>query len=330
MYYYNIIKRYPQYTRMFVAAPPRVHQGGPPLALGPPPLRRSTPCPTLRHATGRHHRRDPLKALPRGSAAGPSGLTYEHIHVRLLGLHGRFGGPLQDVGSVHDFLQGGPELTVQALHALLTLPGPFGLPPQLDKCAVYSADARAAASIPGQLGMHHAPDGLLAAGTPVGTPAFQEAHADRCVAHACHLMEDLEALPLAHPDRWLLLHSSLQGRVAHLPHGCLWTHVKAAVQRVSRGKAVNSAFATLGLPRVARLVTAQMTLPLCHDDLGLHRTSPAEGSATYLATAATAHKAMLNGPDAFRPFDGPSGVQLLTQFPYMAGLALCGCQSTRR
>jgi hypothetical protein len=123
------------------------------------------------------------------------------------------------------------------------------------------------AAVASQLGVRHAPDGLLAAQTPVGTPTFQ---ADRCAAHACHLMEDLTALPLADQDHWLLLHGSLQRRVAHLPGGCQWTHVKAAVQR-------------------------------------------AEGSAAYLAAAAT-HQAMLTGPEAFRPFDGPSGSQLWTQW----------------
>jgi hypothetical protein len=97
-----------------------------------------------------------------------------------------------------NFLQGSPEpTTLQTFHSLLTLAGSLGLHPQLDKFAVYSAEAGAAASIAGQLGVHHAPDSLLAAGTPVGTPAFQAAHADRCAAHVCHLMEDLEAPPLA-------------------------------------------------------------------------------------------------------------------------------------
>jgi hypothetical protein len=61
-----------------------------------------------------------------------------------------------------------------------------------------------------------------------------------------------------------------------------------------------------------------MTLPLRHGGLGLSCTSPAEGSAAYLAAdlaaAATTHQAMLNGPEAFRPFDGPSGAQLRTQW----------------
>jgi hypothetical protein len=55
---------------------------------------------------------------------------------------------------------------------------------------------------------------------PVLAPTiFQPAHADACADHACHLMADPQALPLADQDGWLLLHSSLQQRVTHLSQG---------------------------------------------------------------------------------------------------------------
>jgi hypothetical protein len=85
-------------------------------------------------------------------------------------------------------------------------------------------------------------------------------------------MEDLTALPLADQDRWLLLHGSLQRRVAHLPRGCQWTHAGAAVQR-AESQELDCAFAILGLPRVDGPVTAQKTLP--NGVLGLSCTSPA-------------------------------------------------------
>jgi hypothetical protein len=120
-------------------------------------------------------------------------------------------GPLKQVAAMNlarplayaddNLLQGAPEPTMRAFHALLTLAGPLGLHPKADKCAVYSVDAGAAAAVVSQLGVRHAPDGLLAEGTPVGTPSFQADHADHCAAHACHLMEDLTALPLADQDR---------------------------------------------------------------------------------------------------------------------------------
>jgi hypothetical protein len=69
------------------------------------------------------------------------------------------------------------------------------------------------------------------------------------------------------------------------------------------------------------MVTAQMTLPLCHSGLGLSRTSPAEGSAAYLAAAVTAQQAMHTGPEAFRPFDGPISTQLRPQRAALHGSA---------
>jgi hypothetical protein len=57
----------------------------------------------------------------------------------------------------------------------------------------------------------------------------------------CQLMEELQ-------DRWLLLHGSLQQRVAHFPRGCPWQHVGHAVQG-AENKAVDGVFARLGLPR---------------------------------------------------------------------------------
>jgi hypothetical protein len=74
------------------------------------------------------------------------------------------------------FLQGAREPTMRAFQVLTALDAPLGLCAQPDKCAVYSKDtAAAAASVATALGMHHAPAGLLAAGTPVGTAAFEAA-----------------------------------------------------------------------------------------------------------------------------------------------------------
>jgi hypothetical protein len=54
--------------------------------------------------------------------------------------------------------------------------------------------------------------------------------------------------------------------------------------------------------------------PPRHGGLGLSHTSPTDGVAAYLAAAATAHCAMHRGPEAFRPFHGPSGDVLCTQW----------------
>jgi hypothetical protein len=89
------------------------------------------------------------------------------------------------------FLQGAPEPTIRAYQALTALAAPPGLHAQLTKCTVYSEDAAAASAVANHLELQHAPEGLLAAGTPIGTPAFQSAHADACADHTCQLMEEL-------------------------------------------------------------------------------------------------------------------------------------------
>jgi hypothetical protein len=82
-------------------------------------------------------------------------------------------------------------------HALtaLTAGAPLGLRAQLVKCTVYSEDTAAAASVAAALGMHHAPDGLLAMGTPVGTTAFEAASVATCADNACTLTDRMQALP---------------------------------------------------------------------------------------------------------------------------------------
>jgi hypothetical protein len=64
----------------------------------------------------------------------------------------------------------------------------------------------------------------------------------------------------------------------------------------------------------SQLCLEQMTLPLRHGGLGLSCVDPALASAAYLAAAAAMHTAMREGPEAFRPFDGPSGALLRPQW----------------
>jgi hypothetical protein len=102
--------------------------------------------------------------------------------------------------------------------------------------------------------------------------------------------------------------------VAHLPQGQQRRHVRHAVQR-AESKAVGGVFAILGLPHEEGPLTVQITLPLYHGSLDLSRTGPAEGSDAYLAAAAAStHLTMGSGPQAFWPFERPSGKELSTQW----------------
>jgi hypothetical protein len=211
--------------------------------------------------------------------------------------------------AVHTFLQGAPAPTMQAFAALTALAAPLGLDAQPAMCATYSADGAAAILVASLMGVNHLPHGLLAAGTPVGTPAFQTAHANSCASCACFLMKELLALPVGDKDCWLILHGSLQKRVAHISRGSGWEQVGPAVQ-IAESKAVDCPFAIKAHPRSDGPLTDQATLSLPHGRLGLARTNPAEGDAAYLAAATTTQLAVREGPAAFRTLDGPSSEQL--------------------
>jgi hypothetical protein len=150
---------------------------------------------------------------------------------------------------------------MQAFQALTALAAPLRLHAQEAKGTVYSADDAATANIARQLGVRHTCNGLLVTGTPGGSPAFQAAQADMCADHTCQLLAELQVLPLADQDHWLLLHGSLQRRVAHLPQGNQWQHLGQAVQRAER-KAVDGAFALLEQAQAKGPLTAQSILPL--------------------------------------------------------------------
>jgi hypothetical protein len=70
------------------------------------------------------------------------------------------------------FLQGAPAPTMQTFAAFTALAAPLSLHSQPAKCVVCSTDHAATTAIAGQLGVRHAPEGLLAAGTHAGIPAF--------------------------------------------------------------------------------------------------------------------------------------------------------------
>ena len=55
---------------------------------------------------------------------------------------------------------------------------------------------------------------------------------------------------------------------------------------------------------------AQLKLPMRHGGMGLHRLSPAEGSAAFLSSAALANVAMIGAPEQFWPFDGSASASL--------------------
>jgi hypothetical protein len=115
-------------------------------------------------------------------------------------------------------LQGAPAPTMLAFAAITTHAASLVLHSQAANTGAHSKDIAAASAVRGQLGVRHAPEGVLGP----KTPAFQTANAKSCGTRACHLMDKLLALLLGDQDCSLVLYGSLQKCVANLPWGCTW------------------------------------------------------------------------------------------------------------
>jgi hypothetical protein len=93
---------------------------------------------------------------------------------------------------------------------------------QLPKCSMYGHDTVAAEEVAQELGSRHAKAGMMACGTPLGTPAFITPFLAEHTERTCSLTAALLALPLATQDRFLVLRSSLQPRMDHLSRTVSW------------------------------------------------------------------------------------------------------------
>jgi hypothetical protein len=192
------------------------------------------------------------------------------------------------------------------------------------KRRIEEKDHANATAVAGQLCMRYASKGLLAAGNPVSNPAFQTTYDDGCATRLCHLMDELLSLLLGDQDRWLVLYSSLQKHVAHLPWGCMWEPRGRAHREQSRlhlyctctAPVLHLCYHSAAPPRRPDLngpQTAQLTLPLHHGSLGQVHTGQEEGDTAYQYTAATTQQAMCNRSADFRSSNGPDSARLHPQ-----------------
>ncbi len=201
------------------------------------------------------------------------------------------------------FLQGRAEHVIRAFPALCDLGAAIGLVARPDKCGVYSANVQAAAEVAQALGIAHCTAGLMVAGTPIGTDEFITEHARAKADATCRAIDQLLELPLPAQDQFIILRSSLQMRVAHLPRVMPWDLAEAAVRRVE-DKTASAAFRIAQRPE--QQDRRQLTLPLRFGGMGILATSSSVANAAYLSAAAMTETAMRAGAPQFRPFAGPS------------------------
>jgi hypothetical protein len=177
----------------------------------------------------------------------------------------------------------------------------IGLHIQLPKCSVYGHATVAAEEVAKELGIGHAKAGMMAWGTPLGTPAFITPFLAEYTERTCSLTAALLALPLPTQDRFLVLRSSLPPRMDHLSHTVSWPLLQAHVGRLEN-TLLGAAYTLMHRPRAAGSPEDdQLALPPRHGGFGFRRMTAGEAGAAQLSAAALTQAAMRHGPGEFHP-----------------------------
>jgi hypothetical protein len=120
------------------------------------------------------------------TALGPMQCTQQAVpEVRILGIH-------DDMA-----VQGAPGVAARAYEHLCQEMARIGPQPQPAKCAAYSEDPAAGQAEADVAGVPFKPDGIVIAGSPVGTPNHAVAHArERCERVRAWTQKALRAAPV--------------------------------------------------------------------------------------------------------------------------------------
>lgn len=194
-----------------------------------------------------------------------------------------------------------------------------GLRLQLRKCALTGGDAAVAAALAQELGVSHRPDGVVVAGTPIGTPAFVAATvAERAEAVVAQVDAVTSNKHLRVQTKWLLLRMSHTQRMPHFSRIVPWAQLGASVRRVEQ-VLLSAAVDLFKLPHAIgpgatatqSEVLAQLCLPERVGGFGLRTTSETAAGAALVACAARAQAALAEAPEALQPLRGASRVPIL-------------------
>jgi hypothetical protein len=219
--------------------------------------------------------------------------------------------------AVHDdaVLQGTPDDVRASLEKLQELTAPLGMRVRQDKCAVYSPRAELAAALARDLGMRHAVDGIVAAGSPVGSDSFVRAYVERRVDIVRGVVARLRELVghLSPQDGFLLLRCSISSRLTFLQRVVPATAPLAPddpILAAHQAAAADIADAALEFAQLKDRATpasavAQLQAPLRDGGFGMYSCREDEPAAAYLSSAALAQRALQHAPAALQPFGGP-------------------------
>lgn len=233
------------------------------------------------------------------------------------------------------FLQG-PMHEVAAACKLLAERGEaLGLKLQPLKCSTFSVGNKPAAKqLAAELGLTDCSDtGIVAAGCPIGSAEFVQAHAETRGETVSQRIEKLMSLErVTSQGKLLVIRKSLQTQLTHLARAVPYEHIQKAMQQVEK-KVADSVLTIVG--RDSSLVdTEQLELPTRFGGVGLLHLTACDGlvcRAAFLSAAALAQKAMANGSVSFQPFLGCMRDQLEGMWSGVKGKCMCigECQCSR-
>jgi hypothetical protein len=202
-------------------------------------------------------------------------------------------------------LQGTSDAVAQAFAVMQRELARIGLAVNSAKTRAYSVDADAARTLATRLGCQASADGLIVAGTPLGTETFVHAYtAARCTETERCISELLEC-DLTPQESFLVLHGSLQHREEHLlrvtPWAQLQHHLPALEQRL-----LQAAQLIVGLSdsEVGPQHKQQLQLPHRHGGMGLVSFSEPLADAAFVSAAAQCDGAIAGGPARFQRSSG--------------------------
>ncbi len=205
-------------------------------------------------------------------------------------------------------LVGKPQHVVPAFATLVEEVKRINLTPNPNKSLAYGLDTDISAGAPAELGIAHAQNGIVAAGTPIGSAHFMDA----CVAQRREavkvLLDRLVELPspLTIQDKTLLT-KSLQLRLLHLTRTVPWEHASGSFRRHAADVRA-AALQILGEPNPAasrlnpEAVRLQLHLPHRLAGFALQPLTPDVCTASYLSCAAQAQLVLQTAPAWLHPF----------------------------
>ena len=216
----------------------------------------------------------------------------------------------------------------------------IGLRVRTTKCGVHGGAAQELERLATELGVRCLPDGLTVVGVPLGSESYSASTLSQRSDKVVGLVEKLCALPLSKQSQFLLLRSSLAVRLAHLQRAVDWATLAPATRRLEQAVLAAAAglFKLPGGHGAAGMAFAsgphldQLLLPIRHGGFGLRATTEVEAQAAFLSGAASAQLVLADGPQQFRPFDGPSSAYLLAiwQQVFDACATSCGWLASAR